>query len=182
MFINYEKTEAILTQELNFRYFYHWILRKRAILFGILFCGPADIVYSFIKGEDLSFYQYLGMLFNPFLCFSFATLLIYFAEKYFTKNFSSLKEKMKFRRLRIIWLLQNWIFISAIIAAGKLSNYARNSFIYGSIMDNFLVIPAITLFLILIFSYFQFNSLKLEIRSKGLFDKLNIENSLGGSL
>ncbi len=173
MFINYEKTEAMLTEELDFRYFYYWILRKRAILFGILFCGPADIIYSFIKGQEHSFYQYLVMLFNPFLCFSIAALLIYFAEKYFTKNFSSLDEKIKFRRLRIIWILENWIFLSAILAVGRLSNYARNSYIYASILDSFLVIPAITLFVILIFSYFQFNSLKLEIQKKELFDKIN---------
>jgi len=174
--MNYEKTEAMLTEELNLRYFYYWILRKRAVIFAMLFLGPVDIIYSVIKGKELSFYQYLMMLLSPLIIFSILALLIYFAEKYFIKDFPSLDEKMKYRKLRIIWILENWFFLSAIMAVARLSNYASHSFVYVTVTESFIVIPAITLFVILIFSYFQFNSLKLEIEEKGLFDKLKMSN------
>ncbi|MFH1052667.1 MAG: hypothetical protein V1779_17235 [bacterium] len=177
MNLKYSNIEAMLTEELNFRYFCYQILWKRELFFGMIFLPLFNITYSMIKGQNLMPYQYVHLVFVPFILLLIAGILIFFTERIFLRRLSTIGRYKIFQRIKYINQISVTLFIMAIVTGiiitkGKPEDFSILNYLQKMGIAFIVVFPGTWLF-----KWFGgYKTLLSEIERRGLLEKLTIDN------
>lgn len=174
MFLKYEHYEAMLTKELNFRYFLHQILWKRQLLFGVIFLVFFNLAYSFFKGQHLIFYQYSYIIFSPIISMLSAAILMLFTEKYFFRDLSHVTKNKIFSNIKYINQISSTLYVMATVSGiciseGKVEDFTLEKFLLKLGIAFIVVFPAAWFFNI----FGGYKTIRSEMERHGLLDKFN---------
>jgi len=165
MFLNYKNVEAMLTEELDLRYLYYRIFWKRGFVIYISSFFLIDIFFTFIHSVEVTISQILMSFANTMFIFSLLTFIIFFSEKLIKRNIFR-NPDMTYKRLKLLWILEEWFFILGIIFSARFSVYGKYYLVFhGPSEIDWFIIP-ITLFVVYLSSFFKFNKLKNEYEEK----------------
>ena len=173
MFINTKMVEEMLTEKKNFRYFYYNIQWKRRFVLIFPVIAIISIFHVLFKGSGTYFIEYFQ--FNIYAIIVLFPLAVsdFLIEKFLARNLLSLEKEQKFKRLKLIWILEYWFFNLALWLSFRFNTPGFGNNIFDWSLFTFLSVLIGPLIIVLLFYFFQFNSLKLEIEEKGFFDKIN---------